>query len=97
MNGFGEFVRETREANGLLIRQLASTLEIDTAMLSKIERGARRPKKDLVVRIARALEIDESQLLTLWLASKICDLLGKEQHACEALRVASREMKALKK
>ncbi|MBX2913239.1 MAG: helix-turn-helix transcriptional regulator, partial [Cyclobacteriaceae bacterium] len=39
---FGERIRELRESQGLLQRQLAANLEIDTPMFSKIERGDRK-------------------------------------------------------
>ena len=39
-------------ANGVLQRQLASLLEIDTPMFSKIERGDRRAKRTQVIQIA---------------------------------------------
>ncbi len=36
---FGKKIRELRDENGVLQRQLAAFLEIDTPMFSKIERG----------------------------------------------------------
>lgn len=44
---FGEHIKQLREQNQLLQRQVASVLEIDTAMLSKIERGERRAKRSI--------------------------------------------------
>ena len=35
----GEQIRKLREANNILLRQLAATLDVDQAMLSKMERG----------------------------------------------------------
>ena len=45
---FGEHIKQLREQNQLLQRQVASILEIDTAMLSKIERGERRAKREYI-------------------------------------------------
>lgn len=42
----GKKIRELRDENGVLQRQLAALLEIDTPMFSKIERGDRRAKRD---------------------------------------------------
>lgn len=42
----GKRIKELREEQGLLQRQLAAILEIDTPMFSKIERGDRRAKRD---------------------------------------------------
>ena len=42
---FGNRIRELRDKQGVLQRQLAALLEIDTPMFSKIERGDRRAKR----------------------------------------------------
>ena len=42
----GKRIKELREEQGLLQRQLAAILEIDTLMFSKIERGDRRAKRE---------------------------------------------------
>ena len=48
----GQKIKELRLENGVLQRQLASILEIDTPMFSKIERGDRRAKRTQVIQIA---------------------------------------------
>lgn len=42
----GKRIKELREEQGLLQRQLAAILEIDTPMFSKIEHGDRRAKRE---------------------------------------------------
>ena len=49
MKTFGNIIRHKREEKGLLLRQVAAALEIDQALLSKIERGQRNAKKQLVL------------------------------------------------
>ena len=46
LNYFGQRVRELREKKELLLRQVAAHLEVDTALMSKIERGDRNASKD---------------------------------------------------
>ena len=75
---FGNKIRELRDEQGLLQRQLAAALEIDTAMFSKIERGDRRAKREQVIKLAELLHQDENEMLKLWLADKIIDALGDE-------------------
>ena len=65
---FGNRIKELRESKELLQRQLAASLEIDTPMFSKIERGERRAKREQVIKLARLLQTDENELLTVWLA-----------------------------
>ena len=52
---FGNRIKELREEQGLLQRQLAAFLEIDTPMFSKIERGDRRAKREQVLKLAEYL------------------------------------------
>lgn len=85
---FGERIKELRESKELLQRQLAASLEIDTPMFSKIERGERRAKREQVLLLAELLEADVHDLLTIWLADQVYDLVKDEEDAQNALRVA---------
>lgn len=67
----GKRIKELRDENGVLQRQLAALLEIDTPMFSKIERGDRRAKRTQVVQLANYFNVDEKELLTLWVADKV--------------------------
>ena len=85
----GKRIRELRNKNGVLQRQLASLLEIDTPMLSKIERGDRRAKRAQIVRLANYFQIDEKELLTLWVADKILEAVADEndfKNSCEIIK-----------
>ena len=85
----GQKIKELRMENGVLQRQLASLLEIDTPMFSKIERGDRRAKRIQVIQIARYFNIDEKELLTLWLADKVLDAVEDEEELkSDAIKVA---------
>lgn len=97
MNRFGNRVRELREENNLLLRQLAARLEMDTAMLSKIERGDRRAKRELVVSLAKIFKVDKKELLSLWLAGKVVEVLKDEETAQCALKEAEKEITSKKK
>ena len=73
----------------MLQRQLASLLEIDTPMFSKIERGDRRAKRTQVIQIANYFNVDEKELLTLWVADKILDAVEDEEELkSDAIKVA---------
>ena len=95
-NLFGEKIKQLREANNLLQRQVASQLEIDTPMLSKIERGERKAKKQQVLIFAKMLNISKDELLTLWLADQVYDVIEGEPMADEALKSVSKKIKNLK-
>ena len=74
-------LKELREKKQLLQRQLASALEIDTPMYSRIERGERKAKREQVVLLAKLLGANEKDLLQLWLADKVYDVLAEEDCA----------------
>jgi len=92
----GTRIKELRESKNLLQRQLAASLEIDTPMFSKIERGERRAKREQVLLLAKLLDTDENELLTLWLADQVYDLVKNEDNAANALRVAEKEIEYVK-
>ena len=70
---FGKKIKELREEHGMVQRKLAAALDIDTPMYSKIERGERKAKRSHIPIMAKLLEIDEKELLTIWLADKVLD------------------------
>lgn len=85
----GQKIKELRLENGVLQRQLASLLEIDTPMFSKIKRGNRRAKRTQVVQIANYFNVDEKELLTLWVADKVLDAVKNEEELkSDAIKVA---------
>ena len=91
---FANHIKKLREENNLLQRQLASALEIDTPMYSKIERGDRLAKREQVVIIANFLSADENELLTLWLADKVLEVLeGEKELAGKVLEIAKKHIK----
>ena len=91
---FGKKIKELREEQGLVQRQLASVIEVDTPMYSKIERGERKCKREHVKLIAQKLHADEKELLTIWLADKVLDVVDEEQEIKrDAIIYAQNEIK----
>ena len=89
----GNKIKELRDKHEVLQRQLATYLEIDTPMFSKIERGDRRAKRSQVILLAKYFHIDEKDMLTLWLADKVLDTLEGEYELClDALETAKAEL-----
>ena len=74
----GNKIRSLRVEQGKLQRQVATYLDIDTPMFSKIERGDRRAKRSQVIQMATYFKVDEKEMLTLWLADKVLDALEDE-------------------
>lgn len=93
---FSSRIKELREKNKLLQRQVASLLDMDTPLFSKIERGERTAKKDTVTRLAVIFKTDPEELLTLWLADQVVEVVKNEDYALKAMQVAEDEVKFLK-
>lgn len=93
MSQFGNKIRQLREQQNLLLRQVAPLLEIDTPLLSKIERGERTAKKEMVNKLADILKTDRGELLTLWLADQVYDVVKDEDVANEAIKNVSKKIK----
>lgn len=92
---FGNKIRELRNEQGLLQRQLSAALEIDTPMYSKIERGDRCAKREQVVKLAELLHQDENEMLKLWLADKVIDAVEDENDSIlkhEAIEFAQKKI-----
>ena len=95
---FGKKIRELRDENGVLQRQLAALLEIDTPMFCKIERGDRKAKREQVVKLAEYFHQDKKEMLTLLLADKFIDAVEDEQERdlCnDAIIIAQERIKTL--
>jgi transcriptional regulator with XRE-family HTH domain len=92
-NQFGEKIKQLREKNHLLQRQVASQMELDNPMLSKLERGERKAKKEQVILFAEILNTSRDDLLTLWLADQVVEVVQNEDLALKAMQVAEEEVK----
>jgi len=97
MNNFGDLIRAKREENEMLLRHLAAQLDIDTAQLSKMERGERTAKREHVLRLIQILKLDKSETKSLWLADQIFKSIATEDEAIRALDIAKLQIeKAIK-
>ena len=82
---FAERIKRLREERQLLQRQLAAALEIDTPMYSKMERGDRRAKREQIPIIAEILQANEKELLSLWLADQITEVVVEDKEMSETV------------
>lgn len=96
MNTVGNKIRENRKSKGLLLRQLAAILDMDVAILSKIERGERSPTKQQLQKIASALTINETELANTLLAESIINELSSNENPIEILKIVQKELKKTK-
>jgi HTH-type transcriptional regulator, competence development regulator len=93
MDNLGETIRLLREEKGLPLRTVAAYLDIDQAILSKIERGQRHANREQVVKLAEYFKIQEDDLLVAWLSDKLVYEVADEEVALKALQVAEEKVK----
>lgn len=88
MDSFGVTIRKLREGKSLPLRTVAAFLDIDQAILSKIERGHRKPTRVLVIKLAKYFKVNENDLLVAWLSDKLVYEVEDEEVALKALKMA---------
>lgn len=84
----GKHIRVLRESNGVLLRQLATKLDVDQAVLSKMERGERSFRREDIDVLSKIFKQSKKDLLTMWLADKILKTAKNEKFTKEALILA---------
>jgi len=94
---FADKIRLLREERQLLQRQLASALDIDTPMYSRIERGDRPAKREQVIKLAKVFDTNVDELLNLWMADKVYTILSEEENANDILNIVAENMVEYKK
>lgn len=84
----GERIRELREANGILLRELDLEVGVGLVVLSKEERGERSFRRADIDILAKIFKQPKKDLITLWLADKILKTTQNQAYSKEALQLA---------
>jgi transcriptional regulator with XRE-family HTH domain len=90
---FGQTIRDLRESKGLLLRQLAAALEVDTAFISKMERDEKKATRIHVEKLSIVLKVESDLLLTIWLSDKLLTTIEEEPSAFNALKLTEKRLK----
>jgi transcriptional regulator with XRE-family HTH domain len=90
---FNERIKQLRENRQIPQRKLAAALDIDTASYCKIERGERRARKEHIPIIAELLQGNTEELLILWLAEQIKNLVANDNDkiAADAIKIVYKQ------
>lgn len=92
MLSFADKIRELRLQKGDPLRKVASFLDIDQAILSKIENGKRIATRANVIKLEEYFEVEPGTLMVLWLSDKIIYEVGSEEQAIEAIALAEKRI-----
>jgi transcriptional regulator with XRE-family HTH domain len=88
-NSFGNLIRKVRHNRAEPLRIVAAAIEIDSTLLSKLERGERFPTETQMAKFARYFKIPEHELRARVIAERIiskCDDEDAALYAAEILR-----------
>lgn len=96
METIGQILRNKRQVLGLLLRQVSAYVDIDQAILSKIERNERKPTKEMLAKLAEVLKLDKEELLVQFISDKIAYEIADEECASKVLKVAEKKINYLK-
>ena len=88
MQDIGNLIRSLRLREGYPLRKVAAFLDIDQAILSKIERGQRKINKEQVIMLAKFFNYSEKEMLVTYLSERIIYEIGNDEYAKEALKIA---------
>lgn len=88
MHTLGPIIRKLRKESKLPLRVVADFLELDQAVLSKIERGQRNITRDQVIKLADYFNVNREDLIVPWLSDKIMYIINEEESGQKALLMA---------
>jgi predicted nucleotidyltransferase len=92
VGSLGDIIRKLREKKELPLRTVAAFLDMDQAILSKVERGQRKPTREQVIKLAGYFKVKENDLLIAWLSDKVVYELEDEEVALQALQMAEEKV-----
>lgn len=92
----GEKLRQIRESKGFPLRKVSALIDIDVAILSKMERGERKLTKEIILKLADIYKQNSDELLVLFLSDKIMYEIQDEALGEKALKVTEQRVKYLK-
>ena len=86
---FGKRIKELRESQKLPQRVVADALEITIPLYSRVERGERTLSKSHLPKLAKVLNVEENELLKLYLADQVALVLdGQSEIINDVLDIA---------
>ena len=89
----GQQIKHLREVSGMKQRELASKLNIGEGFLSKVENDQKHIKREDLKKISKLFKFPHNDLVTLWLAHKVYDVIRNENQGLDALKVAEEQVK----
>lgn len=84
----GEYIKEKRKQKKLTQLKLAEIVNIDVTVVSRIEKGIRKPQSNIIKKLSKALGVDEKELSEHYFADKIYHQYGDKPETLQTIRNA---------
>lgn len=91
MSGLGNRLKLARTTRKITMKDLAQQTGIDQALISKYEGGKRYPSEEHMGAIAIQFAKDRKELMTAWLAEKVCNVVKKYPDLISEVMIAAEE------
>lgn len=91
MKIFGAYIRELREAKKLPQRKVAAYLDIDTSILSKVERGERPLSEHQIRKLAVFFDLDLKKLQEEYLSEQVANVVYNCDNVSRVLKAAEQK------
>lgn len=88
----GQQIRELRKEKGETLHQVSMGTDIDSPLLSKIERGERMPTLEQLTRLCLYFNVSEPDLKVKYIAEKIIKEYGENETTYEAVQVVCEQL-----
>ena len=88
-----DLLRRLRLEHKLPLRKVAALLDMDVAILSKMERGERKLNKEVVLKFAEIYHHDPDELVIMFIGEKIVEEYGEEELVLKGLLAAEGEIR----
>ncbi len=89
---FGQHLRELRKAKEQTLHQVSKVTDIDSPLLSKLERGERLPTQEQVKKLAKYFKVVESELKVMVTAERIIKEFGANDMTYEAVNLVMEQL-----
>ena len=93
----GARIKKLREEKGIVQRQVASRLEVDSAYVSKMENDDKPVSRSYIQKLSELFETTTEELETLWLSDKIMEIIQNEPLAMDCLNLTQKRLLELKR
>ena len=88
----GQYLRELRKEKCQTLHQVSMAADIDSPLLSKLERGERLPTPGQIAKLSKHYNVHESKLMVMATAEKIIKEYGVNDTTYDAINLVKEQI-----